>query len=128
MNKYFIAKKETERYSNVLKDKEYEHVTFEVRKVYDKFIIDTILEFIEDVDNGDYEEQYFQGINFSFDDLYSIDVDKFLEAITSEIQEKKDDYDYTDEDKTIIDYKRLYDMLQEFKGFDLIYHEEEKTQ
>jgi hypothetical protein len=78
MKNYFIAKKNIDSYSNIQGDIEYEHITIKKIKILDEFMIDEIISLCNDKSDDDGEELYFNGINYFFDDLYSIDVDKFI--------------------------------------------------
>lgn len=111
--RYFIAKKEVSK--EVVG--EFEFIKQHVIKLDNKQVIDFILDFCDLYD--DPEEAYFKGIFYSWDDLHSLDVDKFIEAV----EEKIKDFSEDSYGPTLSQLKKIFEFVKPCKGYQLIYKE-----
>lgn len=123
-----IAQKETERYSNIKDDKEYIHITkeeFEIKDISES----ELTEFYNNclIDN-DSEENYFSyGISTGWDgELYSIEVERFIEGLESWIESEKENQEEGDGTYYFDLAKKLKDQLIKYEDYDLIFREKVK--
>jgi len=122
-----IAHKETERYSNIVNEEEYVHVTILKTKVKD---IDEkkLMEFYntELIDN-DSEENYFQyGISTGWDgELFCIDIEKFINGLKSWVEsEQQEEPDEDDQSYYMDTAKELIESLEKHIGYDFYFEED----
>lgn len=120
INRYFSAEKVVD------KQKEGEYITkkYHVKKVYT-----TILPLLEDYCQDhldDPEIAYSHGVSWGFDDLYSIEAESLLEYLEERFEEEKTDYD--EGDYWWSEMQDMIKFLQEWKGYDLYFREEENDQ
>lgn len=102
------------------KEGEYETNKIHVIKLENKKLLDYAYDIAED--NDDYEGLYWDGITFGFDDLYSINADKFLKFIEGRLREMNEEG--SDYEKGFIPGVRdNYNWLKKYKGYDLIIKE-----
>lgn len=98
---------------------------YEVNKIHVfEFKNDSLLDYFYNVieDNDDYEGLYRDGFVFSFEDLYSIDVDrvlKFMEGRLREIREEGSEY----EKGFLEDTEKKYRFLLRHKGYSFLIKE-----
>lgn len=123
-----FAKKEMERYSNITNDKEYVHITeehFKVTDISENEINDFYnAELIDD----DSEENYFSyGLMTGWDgELYSIDVDKFIEGLEQYIEAEKETIDDGDGTYYLDLANKLKKSLIKYEGYELYFKDEVK--
>jgi hypothetical protein len=117
--KYLEARKVVE----TKKEGEYELNKIHVITIESKEIYDLIVEICKGYDDS--EDAYYRGIYYSVDELYSIDVNKFIETLKEEIQNKKRYNDYTLDGKTIIGPKNLLSYLENYQGYVFYFMEDE---
>ncbi|MGV8150014.1 MAG: hypothetical protein ACLKAN_13535 [Alkaliphilus sp.] len=102
---------------------EYEYNQIHIIRIENDKMYKEIINICEEYD--DYEEAYNKGINYCWEDLYSIDVKKFLETTEEYIKNKIEDYGYVEEDNMIIDTRELYHFLEKYDGYSLIFKEQD---
>jgi hypothetical protein len=125
-----IAKKETDRYSNInALNEEYEHITILKIKVIDISQGDLEEFFDNELTDNDSEENYFSyGISTGWDgELFCIDVEKFTEGLEewlkSEIEEEPDE---DDQSYYVTLVKKLIKDLAKYIGYDFYFEVDKK--
>ena len=124
-----IAKKETERYSNMLNADEYEHITILKIKVTDISQADLEEFFDNELIDNDPEENYFSyGISTGWDgELYCIDIEKFTDGLEewlkSEVEEEPDE---EDQSYYVTLVKKLIKDLVKYIGYDFYFEVDKK--
>lgn len=120
-----IAQKETERYSTIVYEQEYVHITIKKIKVKD---IDEkrLREFFDSIlTDNDPEQNYFEyGISTDWDgDLLIIDVEKFIEGLNNW---KNNQLEEDEEDKSIFmqDASVLIFYLNKYIGYDFHFEDD----
>lgn len=105
----------------------YEYITNHVVKIYEKELYEILIDSIENKYDDDYEYAYDAGIVYSWDDLFSVDISKYIGALKERIQDDIEDYDYEEDDKHIIDLRKLLKFLEEYKDYQLYFEEEKEV-
>lgn len=122
-----IAQKETERYSNIKDGKEYVHITkeeFEVKDISES----ELTEFYDNnlIDNDSEENFFSYGISTGWDgDLYSIEVERFIEGLESWIISEQENQDEGDGNYYFDLAKKLKELLVKYEDYDLIFRVKE---
>ena len=118
IKRYFEARKTI----SSKKEGEFEINKIHVIRLENKEALDYFYDVVED--NDDYESLYFDGFIMSWDDLYSVDVDKaleFIEGRIKEINEEGSDY----EKEFLERIESVCSWLKKYEGYDLIIKEED---
>lgn len=106
---------------------EYEINKVHVIKLENEDLLNYFYDYVED--NDDYEGLYFEGFVMSWDDLYSVDVDKALKIIEDKISEINDEKaaDQDGYEEGFLEKLENYrEWLKKYPGYDLIIKEKEE--
>lgn len=75
---------------------------------------------IADLYEDDFETAYYNGVNHSFDELWSIEVDKVIRALKEKISTYDSDDEWEIEQRNM--YNCLIDKLEKAKGWEMFYN------
>lgn len=101
---------------------EFQTIKFHIKDIYDLEIRNILVDFCEDYD--DPEEASSLGIYFSWEDVYSVDVDIFLEHLEEQV-EKDLEEDFSEEDARIVDLRRMIKFLGNWNGYYIFFKEKD---
>lgn len=118
MIKYLEARKKVDEKV----DGEFETIKFHVKKIEHKNMQKAIVDACEEYE--DYEEAHSKGIYYSWEELYSIDVNIFLEHLGERLVGLLEE-DYIEEDQKIIEARSVIKFLEAWKGYDIYFKDGE---
>lgn len=119
--RYFEARKTLSKE----RDLDVETIKVSVVDIEDEFIFKEVENFVEDVSDYDFEDLYYKGIFFNWDEWSGIEVDRFNEFLEDKLKDEIEDYG--DESRSIDIWKKLLEELKKWEGY-TFYVEERKDE